>query len=71
MEAVWATVVQFAVFRNIGQIRSKVRPPSFREAEFQLFKEIVSGIPGILPSGAMGWVEQGWYIFKDVFYRVQ
>lgn len=71
MEAVWATVVEFAVFRNMGEVRSKVRPLNFWKTEFQLFKEIVSGIPGILPSGIMGWVEQSWYICKDVFYRAQ
>lgn len=54
MEAVWATVVEFAVFRNMGEIRSKVRLLNFRKAKFQLFKVIVSRIPGILPSGTMG-----------------
>lgn len=54
MEAVWATVVDFAVCRNMGEVRSKVRPLNVRKAEFKFFKEIVSGIPGILPSGTMG-----------------
>lgn len=49
--------MEFAVFRNMCEVRSKVRPPNFRKAEFQLFKEIVSEIPGTLPSGTMGWVE--------------
>lgn len=46
-------MVEFAIFRNMGEVRSKVRLLNSRKAEFQLFKEIVSGIPGMLPSGTM------------------
>lgn len=37
-------LVEFAVLRNMGQVRNKVMPLNFRKADFQLFKEITSGI---------------------------
>lgn len=37
-------MVEFAVLRNMGQVRNKVMPLNFRKADFQLFKEITSGI---------------------------
>lgn len=40
-----AALVEFAVLRNIGQVRSKVRPLNFRKADFQLLREIVRKIP--------------------------
>lgn len=38
-------LVEFAVLRNIGQVRSKVRPLNFRKADFQISREIVRGMP--------------------------
>lgn len=37
-------LVELAVFRNTGQVRSKVRLLNFKKADFQLLREIVSGI---------------------------
>lgn len=34
-------LVEFAVLRSIGQVRSKVRLLNFRKAGFQLFREIL------------------------------
>ncbi|KAJ7418346.1 hypothetical protein BTVI_29644 [Pitangus sulphuratus] len=63
-------LVKFAVLRNMGQVKNKVRPLNLRKANFQLFKDIVNRIP---------WetalrdkvTEQSWQIFKDVFQRAQ
>ncbi|KAK4816396.1 hypothetical protein QYF61_016713 [Mycteria americana] len=51
-------LVEFAVLRETGQAKSKVRTLNFRKAKFQLFKE---------DKGA----EQSWQIFKDAFHRAQ
>lgn len=37
--------MEFAILRNIGQVRNKVRLLKFRKARFQLFREVVSGVP--------------------------
>lgn len=38
-------MVDFAVLRDVGQVRSKVRPLNFRKANFQFFKELVNRVP--------------------------
>lgn len=40
------TLVEFAVLRNIGHIRSKVRLLNLKKIDFQLLREIVSGVHG-------------------------
>lgn len=37
--------VEFTVLRNMGQVRSKIRPLNFSNTDFPLFKEIVYRIP--------------------------
>ena len=44
-------LVEFAVLRDVGQAKSKVRTLNFRKAKFQLFKDLVNRTPGKLPSG--------------------
>ncbi|KAK4811070.1 hypothetical protein QYF61_016356 [Mycteria americana] len=63
-------LVEFAVLRDMGQAKSKVRTLNFRKANFQPFKELVNGTPwetALRDKGA----EQSWQIFKDDFHRVQ
>ncbi|PKU34424.1 nedd4-binding protein 2-like 2 [Limosa lapponica baueri] len=63
-------LMEFAVLRDMGQARSKVRTLNFRKASFQLFKVLVNGTPwetALRDKGA----EQSWQIFEDVFHRVQ
>jgi len=43
-------LVEFAVLRDKGQAKNKVRTLNFRKADFQLFKGLV-GPHGKLPSG--------------------
>ncbi|GAB0179981.1 ras GTPase-activating protein 1-like [Grus japonensis] len=38
-------LVDFAVLRDMGQVKSKVRTLNFRKANFQLFKELVNRTP--------------------------
>ena len=38
-------LVEFAVLRDMGQAKSKVRTLNFRKANFQLFKELVNRTP--------------------------
>lgn len=63
-------MVDFAVLRDMGQARSKVKPLNFRKAKFQLFKEVVNRVPwetALRDTGA----ELSWQIFTEVFHRVQ
>ncbi|KAK4817941.1 hypothetical protein QYF61_002785 [Mycteria americana] len=63
-------LVEFAVLRDMGQVKSKVRTLNFRKANFQLFKEVVNRTPwetALRDKGA----EQSWRIFKDAFHRAQ
>lgn len=63
-------LVDFAVLRDVGQVRSKVRFLNFRKVNFQLIKEIVSRVPwetALRDTGA----ELSWQIFTEVFHRVQ
>jgi len=62
--------VEFAVLRDKGQAKSKMRTLNFRKADFQLFKELVSRNPWETAFGDRG-AEQSWQIFKDAFQRVQ
>jgi len=62
--------VEFAVLRDMGQVKSKVRTLNFRKANFQLFKELVTRTPWE-PVPRNKGAEQSWQIFKDAFHRVQ
>ncbi|KFQ71317.1 hypothetical protein N335_05210, partial [Phaethon lepturus] len=56
--------------RDMGQAKSKVRTLNFREANIQLFRELVNRTPwetALRDKGA----EQSWQIFKDAFHRTQ
>lgn len=44
-------LVEFTILRDIGQVKNRVRALNFRKANFQLFKELMDGAPGKLPSG--------------------
>lgn len=63
-------LVKFAVLRDMGQAKNKVRPLNFRKADFQLFKEIVSETHWETSLRDKG-VEQRWQSFKEVLLRVQ
>jgi len=63
-------VVMFAVLRDMGQAKSKVRTLNFRKAKFQLFKELVNRTPWETALHGKG-AEQSWQIFKDTFHRAQ
>lgn len=39
------TLVEFTILRDMGQMKSRVRILNFRSTSFQLFKELVDGIP--------------------------
>lgn len=63
-------LVEFIVIRDMGQMKSKVRPLNCRKAKFQLFKEIVNRTPWKTALRDEG-TEQSWQIFKEVVHRVQ
>ncbi|KAK4831467.1 hypothetical protein QYF61_017715 [Mycteria americana] len=63
-------LVEFAVLRDVGQAKSKVRTLNFRKANFQLSKELVNRTPwktALRDKGA----EQSRQIFKDAFHKAQ
>jgi len=43
--------VEFAVLRDMGQAKRKVRTPKFRRTKFLLFNDLVNRTPRKLPSG--------------------
>ena len=45
------TLVEFMILRNTNLAKIKVRTPTFRRENFQLFKELVDGDPWKLPLG--------------------
>jgi len=51
-------------------VKSKVRTLNFRQANFQLFKELVSRTPWEMVLRDMG-AERSWQIFKDSFHKAQ
>ncbi|KFQ63524.1 hypothetical protein N334_07076, partial [Pelecanus crispus] len=56
--------------RDMGQVKSKVRTLNFRNAKFQLFKELVNRTlweTALRDKGA----EQSWQMFKDAFHKAQ
>lgn len=63
-------MMEFAVWRNIGQLRSQGWALNFRKADFQLFREIASEILWETALRDMG-AEQSWWIFRGVFHRAQ
>jgi len=52
-------LVDFTVLRDIGQTKTKIRPLSFRKADFQLFKELVNRTPWETALSDKG-AEQSW-----------
>ncbi|PKU49447.1 nedd4-binding protein 2-like 2 [Limosa lapponica baueri] len=63
-------LVEFSVLRDRGQVKSKVRTLTFREAKCQLFRELVDRTlweTFLKDKGA----EQSWQVFKDTFHRTQ
>lgn len=58
--------VEFTVLRNVGLVKSKIRPLNFRKTDFQLFKEKANRIPWQTALSDKG-VQQSWQIFKEVF----
>ncbi|KAK4818023.1 hypothetical protein QYF61_004147 [Mycteria americana] len=63
-------LVEFAVLRDMGQAKGKVRTLNFRKANFQFSKELVNRAPWETALGDKG-AEQSWQIFKDAFHKVQ
>lgn len=47
LEQLWCSLMEFAILRNIGQVRNRGRFLNFRKADFQLFRDIVSAIPWV------------------------
>lgn len=62
--------VVLAVLRDMGQVRSKVRRLNFKNSEFQVYRERVSGIPWETALADKG-AEQSWQFSKEVFRGVQ
>ncbi|KAK4806794.1 hypothetical protein QYF61_005590 [Mycteria americana] len=63
-------LVEFTIWRDMGQVKSRVRTLNFRKANIQLFKELVDGTPwetALRDKGA----EESWQLFKDIFLRTQ
>jgi len=55
--------VEFAVLRDMGEVKSKVRTLNFRKANFQLFKELVSRTTWETTLRDRG-AEENWQNFK-------
>lgn len=62
------TLVEFMILRNTNLARTKVRTLNFRRVNFQLFKELVDGIPWELRDRG---TKQSWKLYKEAFHRVQ
>ncbi|PKU48868.1 rna-directed dna polymerase from mobile element jockey-like [Limosa lapponica baueri] len=64
------SLVDFAVLRDMGKMKSEVRTPKFRNAKFQLFKDLVNMT---LWETALRdkEAEQSWQIFMDAFHKAQ
>ena len=60
----------FTLLRDIGQAKSKLRKPNFREANFQLLRELANKTPWETVFTGKG-AEQSWQIFKEAFLRAQ
>ena len=56
--------------KNEGLAKSRTRTLCFRTANFQLLKELLSGIPWETVLKGMG-TEQSWQLFKDTLLRAQ
>ncbi|KAJ7399577.1 hypothetical protein BTVI_114083 [Pitangus sulphuratus] len=63
-------LVEFVDLRNVGEVRSEIRPLNFRKASCQRFRGLVSGIPWETALRDKG-VEQSWQILKEFFHRAQ
>ena len=64
------TMIEFMVWRNMRQAKSKISMLNFRKANFQLFRELVNKTPWEMVFMGKG-AEQSWQIFKEAFLRVQ
>jgi len=63
-------LVEFTVLRDMEDARSIVRTLYFRNANFQLFKELVSWTPWETVLRERG-AEQSWQILKHALHREQ
>jgi len=63
-------LVQLTMLRGMGQVKTKARTLNVRRANFQLFKELVDGIPWETAFRDKG-AEENWQLFKDVFRRLE
>lgn len=63
-------LVEFMVSRNVVLMKSRSRTLNFMRAKFQLFKELLCGIPWETVLGDKG-MEQSWYLFKHTHLRAQ
>jgi len=64
------TLVEFAVLRGMGQVKTELGTLNFRKANFHLFKEFIDRTPWETTLRDKEG-EQSWQIFKDTFRRVQ
>lgn len=62
-------LMELGIVGDVGQVRSKIRPLNFKEASFQLFKEMINRIPWETYLGDKE-SEQSWQISREVFHRV-
>jgi len=63
-------LVEFAVLKDMGHVKGKVKTLNLMKANFQLFKELVNKTLWETSLGDKG-VEQSCQIFKHAFYRAQ
>ena len=62
--------VEFMLWRNMTQAKSKIRTLNFRKADFQLFRKLINRTSWknvLMGKGA----EQSWHIFKEAFLSLQ
>lgn len=57
-------LLEFAVLRDMGQLRNKVRPLKFRKENFHLFRDVTRGISWEAAVTDKG-EKESWQIFKD------
>jgi len=62
-------LVEFMVLRDKGQVKSNVKTPNFRKANFQPLKQLVSMTSWETALRDRG--EQSWQSFNDAFHRAQ
>ena len=63
-------LVEFVILKNVGLAKSRVGTLNFRKAKFQVFKELLNGIPWETVLKGMG-TEQIWQLLMDILLKAQ